>query len=65
MQDFIDQNYELAKQLWLEVAQTDKRMALKLYLDAAEFAYPKLGRTEVVGEAGGPVVIEIKKYTEA
>ncbi len=36
--------------------------ALDLLARLAEFAAPKLGRTEHVGEGGGPMVVEIMRY---
>lgn len=43
----------------------DPGKAFDLILKASEFCLPKLGRTEVVGESGGPVVVEIRKFEEA
>jgi len=44
--------------VWLaSVAQDDPGKALDLIAKLAEFAAPKLARTEVVGNAGGPIVI--------
>lgn len=40
----------------------------KGYLDViaklSEFCIPKLGRTELAGDQGGPVVVEIRKFTQ-
>lgn len=44
----------------LEAVSPEKR--LEVICKLAEYAFPKLGRTEVVGEEGGPVVVEIVKY---
>lgn len=44
--------------IWLDsVAQDDPGKALDLIAKLAEFAAPKLARTEVVGDGGGPVVV--------
>ncbi len=42
----------------------DPGKAADLVLKLAEFVVPKLGRQEHVGESGGPVVVEIRKFTE-
>lgn len=48
---------------WLnEIEDPAKR--LDLYLRALEYHIPKLGRQEHVGEDGGPIVVEIAKYSE-
>jgi hypothetical protein len=42
--------------LWIgQVAANDPGRALDLYLKAIEYHIPKLARTEVTGEGGGPV----------
>lgn len=42
--------------LWLEqVAKEDPAKALAVIGNLAEYAYPKLARTEVTGAGGGPV----------
>ena len=41
---------------WIErVAEKDPQAATRLVLDAAEYHVPKLARTELTGEGGGPV----------
>ena len=46
---------------WLAaVASTDPAKALELYLRAIEYHIPKLGRTEVTGEDGGPVEFVVR-----
>jgi hypothetical protein len=50
--------------LWLEqVAQNDPGKALDLLAKLAEYAAPKLARTEHVGEGGGPVKTVIEWQT--
>lgn len=54
--------------LWDELAESseapNKARAIELWAKIAEYVTPKLGRTEVTGESGGPVVIEIVKLAE-
>ncbi len=51
---------------WLEqVAADDPAKALGLIVGLAEFAAPKLARTEHVGDGGGPVVIQSTREDEA
>lgn len=40
----------------------DPAQGLRCYAMLAEFVIPKLGRTEVIGDGGGPVQINIRKY---
>lgn len=56
--------------LWLQQvaegigdAKPDPGKALDLMAKLAEFAAPKLGRLEHVGEDGGPLVVQINKLT--
>jgi len=49
--------------LWLsDVARDDPAKALDLIAKLAEYAAPKLARTEHVGEGGGPLVVEIVRF---
>lgn len=51
--------------LWLEqVAQDDPGKALDHLAKLAEYAAPKLGRIEHVGDGGGPVQIVASKEDE-
>ena len=55
LREWIDGTTEEAQRIWSQIENpTDK---LKIWLTAAEFAHPKLGRTEHVGDGGGPVRI--------
>lgn len=46
--------------IWLaKVAETDPAKALDLLAKLAEYAAPKLSRTEHTGEEGGPVQMQI------
>ncbi len=47
-----------------ETRATDPGKAADLVLKAAEFCIPKLGRTEIAGDDGGPLTVLVKKYTE-
>ena len=40
----------------------DPAKAAALLIGMAEYHFPKLGRQEHVGEGGGPIVVEIRKY---
>ena len=52
-------------QEWLdEVASTDPKGALSAYTALLEFGVPKLQRTELTGENGGPVQTESKIIVE-
>lgn len=45
---------------WLErIAQTDPDKAMKIMMDMAEYNIPKLARTEIVGEGGGPIKLKV------
>jgi hypothetical protein len=48
-----------------EHGKPDPGKALDLVAKLAEFAAPKLGRTEHVGEGGGPMVVEITRFGAA
>jgi hypothetical protein len=37
---------------------------VKTWASLAEFAYPKLGRQEIVGDGGGAIQVQIVKYSE-
>jgi hypothetical protein len=55
----LDDNAENVS-LWLsQVAQDDPAKALDLMSKLAEYAAPKLSRTEHTGEEGGPVQMQI------
>lgn len=55
---FVDGNRAEAERKWAEI--DDPADAFRLYLAAAEFVHPKLGRTEVTGEGGGPVEFVVR-----
>lgn len=62
LREFVDGNRKAAEQKWHEIE--DPADALRLYLAAAEFVHPKLGRQELVGEQGGAIQIVIQKSGE-
>lgn len=65
VQALLDDNRENVS-LWLaKVAKTNPAKALDLLGSLAEFAAPKLSRTEHVGENGGPVRIVASNHDEA
>jgi hypothetical protein len=50
------------KAAWAQVTSpVDK---VKLWTSLAEFAYPKLGRTEHTGEGGAPIQVQIVTYRD-
>jgi hypothetical protein len=59
LREFVEGNLEAAKAHWAAI--DDPADAFRLYLAAAEFVFPKLGRTEVTGEDGGALTINIVK----
>jgi hypothetical protein len=52
-------------QEWLDrIADKDPDKAMDLYLKMLEYHVPKLARSEITGEGGGPVVIAASKTDE-
>lgn len=51
-------NDEKGNQLFDWVRRPEPATALKLWADLAEFALPKLARTELTGEGGGAVKVQ-------
>lgn len=50
---------------WIRAtAMTDPAKAADLLIRMAEYHFPKLGRTEVAGEGGGAITVQIVKYGE-
>lgn len=61
VQALIEDNRENVS-TWLKtVAEEDPGRALSLLKDLAEYAYPKLARTEHVGDGGAPIEVVINK----
>ena len=56
---FIDGNAHKL-QGWLEAIELSDgpKAAATLYADLIEYAVPKLARTEITGDGGGPVIIQ-------
>jgi hypothetical protein len=55
---FVDGNAHRL-QAWLdEIAADDPVKAFELFQSVIEYHVPKLARTEVTGEGGGPVIIQ-------
>jgi hypothetical protein len=51
--------------IWLaQVAEDNPAKALDLLTGLAEYAAPKLARTELVGDGGGPVVVAASPLDE-
>jgi hypothetical protein len=64
VQALLDENRSNVS-LWLAaVAAEDPGKALDLLAKLAEFAAPKLARTEVTGAGGGPVVVSASPIDE-
>lgn len=60
---FIGAKAPEVEKLWSKVAKKDAARALDLFAKLAEYVVPKLGRTEMTGEDGGPIkVVEILSY---
>ena len=57
---FMDLNLPKVQALWDQLAKDDPKGALQLLLDISERLVPKLARTEVVGEDGGPIEYVIR-----
>jgi hypothetical protein len=51
--------------LWVAAKSESASKAMSMWLQAQEFVLPKLGRTEVTGEDGGPVEFVIKDLGKA
>jgi len=51
--EFVQRNALQAQKLWERVSKKDPARALELLAKLAEFALPKLARTEVTGPNGG------------
>lgn len=54
----VDHGLEDAQDVYDRIKAKQPRAALTILSRFAEYAAPKLARTEVVGEDGGPVIIE-------
>jgi hypothetical protein len=56
---FVDGNaHRLVK--WLDdIAADDPKAAFDRYMSVVEYHVPKLARTELVGDGGGPVVVRL------
>lgn len=58
MHELVEHGLTDAKEVYDRVKKGQPRAALTILAKFAEFERPKLQRTEVVGEDGGPVIIE-------
>jgi hypothetical protein len=58
LRGFIDGTQEQAVNDWKSIKEPADRF--RLWLSAAEYCYPKLGRHEHTGEAGGPIEYVIR-----
>lgn len=54
----VDHGLEDAQEVYDRIKAKQPRAALTILSRFAEYAAPKLARTEVVGEDGGPIIIE-------
>ena len=52
---FVEGNIEKLQAMFNRVARRSPAKAIELFLKAAEFVHPKLRRSEVTGEGGGPL----------
>lgn len=52
--------------IWLEqVAQDNPAKALDLLTGLAEYAAPKLARTELTGEGGGALTVQVLRFADS
>lgn len=50
---------------WLdEIAAESPEKAFRAFMDVVEYHVPKLARTEMVGEDGGPLIVEITRFAD-
>src|SRR5215472_11598546 len=56
-------NVERVEEWLLEIKDPSRRM--QLFLDMCEYHIPKLSRTVITGEGGGPVSVNIMRFTDA
>ena len=61
IQKLLDENRDNVAKWIAEIALEDKDKALRHITNLAEFAAPKLNRTELTGDGGGPVQVTINK----
>ena len=61
---FAERNFSKLDGLIDETAEKDPAKAADLILRAAEYHVPKLGRVEHLGEGGGPLQVQIVRFTD-
>ena len=62
VQSLLDDNTENVA-LWLsQVAQDDPKGALDMLTKLAEFAAPKLARTELAGDKNNPIIVQTVQF---
>ena len=59
LRSFIEGTQEQALADWAAISNPADRF--KLWLSAAEFVFPRMGRQELVGEAGAPITFTFRK----
>jgi hypothetical protein len=59
---WIDETEPEMKEAWASVSNPADKV--RLWTALAEFAYPKLGRQELVGDGGAPIQVQIIKQSE-
>jgi len=64
VQKLLDENTENVSRWLAVVAKTNPARALDLLAHLAEFAAPKLSRTELTGDQGKPIEVQIVRYSE-
>jgi hypothetical protein len=70
---FVENNASKLEQWLMQVANGDPEndikpnpaKAFELFQSVVEYHIPKLARTEVAGENGGPLTVVLKRYTDA
>jgi hypothetical protein len=61
IQNLIDRNAANVEKWLAQVAKDDPDKALRHIANLAEYASPKLQRTELAGHDGGPITVTIQK----
>lgn len=59
--DFLERQWDKLDDLFVRVAADDPHKAIQFLKDIAEYHIPKLARTELTGEEGGPVLHAIER----
>ncbi len=62
---FVDGNAHRLQE-WLDrIAEEDPKRAFELFQSVVEYHIPKLARTEHTGGDGGPLTVQVVRFTDA